>query len=150
MSAISGSVVSQLSAVADEPSLIVELLANELPTKSTFFIQLVFISTVLGLGIELLRIVPVIMASLRGCFGPNLTEEERNSPWLFLNPIAVPPIFNHASVLSQVVLFCMILFVYAVIAPLTSIVLLLSFLILGSGYRHQLIYIYPPTQESGG
>jgi len=90
------------------------------------------------------------MSSLRGCLGPNLTEKERNTPWLFFSPISVPPIFNHASVLSQVVFLCMVLFVYAVLAPLTSIILVLSFLALGSGYRHQLIYIYPPTQESGG
>lgn len=150
VSAIAGSVVSQLSAVIADPWLIIDLLANELPTKSTFFIQLVFISTVLGLGIELLRVAPAILASLRSCFGPNLTEEERNSPWLFLSPLAVPPVFNHASALSQIVLFCMILFVYAVLAPLTSIVMVVSFLILGSGYRHQFVYIYPPTQESGG
>ncbi|CAB9513971.1 CSC1-like protein ERD4 [Seminavis robusta] len=150
VSALAGSLVSQLSLLAEQPTLIVEVLANELPTKSTFFIQLVFISTVLGLGIELLRVVPVIMASLRGCLGPNLTEKERNQPWLFFNPLAVPPVFNHASVLSNVVLFCMILFVYAVIAPLTAIFMVLSFLVLAAGYRHQLIYIYPATQESGG
>lgn len=150
VSAISGSIFAQLSAMIENPTNIISLLANELPTKSTFFIQLVFISTVLGLGIELLRIGPAILAWLRTCTGPNLTEEERNSPYLFLNPLAVPPKFNHASALSNVVLFCMILFVYAVIAPLTSIVLLAAFPILSSGYRNQFIYIYPPAQESGG
>ena len=134
----------------DDPSQIVSLLANELPTKSTFFIQYIFIVTVLGVGMELLRVAPVIMASLRDCFGPSLTEKERNTPWLFFSPLACPPIFNHAAVLSSVVLFCMILFVYSVLAPLTSIVLVLSFLLIGSAYRHQIIYIYPPTQESGG
>ena len=136
--------------MVDDSSKIISLLANELPTKSTFFIQYIFIVTVLGVGMELLRVVPVIMASLRGCLGPNLTEKEKNTPWLFFSPLACPPLFNHASVLATVVLFCMILFVYAVIAPLTSIVLVISFLILGSAYRHQLIYIYPPSQESGG
>lgn len=150
VSAISGSIVSQFSAVIENPTNIISLLANEFPTKSTFFIQLVFISVVVGLGFELLRIGPAIFAWLRTCIGPNLTEEERTSPYLFLNPLAVPPVFNHASALSNIVLFCMILFVYAVIAPLTSIVLLAVFPILSSAYRNQFIYIYPASQESGG
>jgi len=136
--------------MAQDPGLIVSLLANELPTKSTFFIQYVFIVTSLGVGIELLRIGPVVMASLRSKFGPNLTEKEKNTPWLFFSPLACPPLFKHAAVLSTVVLFCMILFVYAALAPLTAIILTLSFMALGSAYRHQLIYIYAPAQESGG
>jgi Calcium-dependent channel, 7TM region, putative phosphate len=117
---------------------------------STFFIQLIFISTVLGLGLEVLRVGPAIMSGLRAHLGPNLTEKERNTPWLFFSPLAVPPVFNHASVLSDVVLFCMILFVYAVIAPLVSIFLVFALLILAAGYRHQFVYIYPSKQESGG
>lgn len=150
VSAISGSVVKELSNMIEDPTKIISLLANALPTQSTFFIQYVFIVTVLGVGIELLRVGPVVMASLRGCLGPNLTEKERNTPWLFFSPLSCPSLFNHAAILATVVLFLMILFVYTVIAPLTSIVLVLSFLLLGSAYRHQLIYIYPPAQESGG
>jgi Calcium-dependent channel, 7TM region, putative phosphate len=128
----------------------VDILANALPGKSTFFIQLVFISTVLGLGIEVLRVGPVVMAGLRARLGPNLTEKERNMPWLFFSPLAVPPVFNHASILCNVVLFCMVLFVYAVLAPLVSIFMVFAFLILAAGYRHQFVYIYPSKQDSGG
>lgn len=59
---------------------------------------------------------------------------------------------NHSSVLMQLrqVLNFMVLLVYAVMSPLTAFVLGFCFFYLSVAYRHQFVYIYPPTPDSGG
>lgn len=146
----SGDLVAELTYYFQNPAELVTLLAQKLPSKYTYFIQLIVISAVVGLGTELLRVGPVITASLRSCIGPNLTEKERNTQWKFLRPISIPPDFPHASALAQIVLATMVMYVYTVVSPITNIVLLVVFLLIGSGYRHQFIYIYQPSPDSGG
>jgi len=51
---------------------------------------------------------------------------------------------------SLQVLFMMVLFVYAVISPVTPVVTALCFLFMGSSARHQFVYIYHPEKDSGG
>lgn len=70
--------------------------------------------------------------------------------FLFLRTLSDPLEFEHADLLAQVVLYFTVQFVYAVIAPITSIVLAFCFLFLGSAYRHQFVFIYPTRPDSGG
>jgi len=44
----------------------------------------------------------------------------------------------------------MVLYVYGCMAPITSYFTLLVFGLLAIGFRHQLIYVYPPANDSGG
>ena len=44
----------------------------------------------------------------------------------------------------------MIFFVYATIAPLSSVALGLAFFILSFSFRHQFVYIYPKHPDTGG
>jgi Calcium-dependent channel, 7TM region, putative phosphate len=44
----------------------------------------------------------------------------------------------------------MVMLVYAVISPVTSFVTALCFLVMGSIFRHQFVYIYPTVPDSGG
>jgi hypothetical protein len=48
------------------------------------------------------------------------------------------------------VLYFTILFVYSTVAPIVNFVLGFLLLLLASLFRHQFIYIYPPTPDSGG
>lgn len=102
------------------------------------------------LAFELLRVGPLILSSIRSCVGPRLTERERSKRFLFLRPLADPSEFEHADLLSQLVLYFTVELVYAVIAPLTSFVLGFCFLIMFISYRHQFIFIYPKKPDSGG
>jgi hypothetical protein len=150
VSAVSGGIVSELSNMIQEPALIVELLANSLPTRSTLFIQIILVDTSVSMGVELLRVVPIGMAGIRSLVGPNLTQKERETSWMGLSPLADPAGFEHADLLAGTVLYFMVYFVYATIAPITCFFMGACFLAMGAGYRHQLVYIYPTFPDSGG
>lgn len=133
ISTISGSITSELANMIDNPEIIVELLANSLPTQSSYFIQLMFVFTFFFHGLELLRVIPLGYALVRRFVGPNLTSKERQRKWKFLYSLEDPPDFWHAETFSQIVLFYVVFFVYSTISPLTSVFLLGCFVILESG-----------------
>jgi Calcium-dependent channel, 7TM region, putative phosphate len=88
--------------------------------QATYFIQIVFVSTAISIGLEMLRVQPLVMALIRSFLPPNLTEEERQTTVFgMFRPLADPDDFGHAANLAQVVLNFIIMLVYAVIAPLT-------------------------------
>mmetsp|Transcript_20279 Transcript_20279/g.34620 ORF Transcript_20279/g.34620 Transcript_20279/m.34620 type:complete len:394 (+) Transcript_20279:1167-2348(+) len=150
VSAISGGLLAELNIILKKPSSIIELLANTLPAQSTYFVQIVLVTTFLGQGLELLRVYPLGMAWLRGRIGPNLTEKERNTTYMELHPLSDPMEFQHAEVFGQTILYFMVMFVYSTLAPIVNYFLAFCFIIMGSGYRHQFVYNYPKTPDSGG
>eukprot|EP00978_Attheya_sp_CCMP212_P005554 scaffold12474_cov55-Attheya_sp.AAC.1 len=72
--------------------------------------QILLVQTFIGVGVELLRIGPVVVAFIRGKVGPSLTEEERNATWLGLRPFSDPAPFLHAIKLYGFVLYFMLPF----------------------------------------
>ena len=80
-----------------------DLLATSLPSQSTYFIQISFVSIVVQGGMELLRVVPIVMATLRSFIGPRLTEKEKGTTFLGLRPLNDPSKFSHADFTSQAV-----------------------------------------------
>lgn len=151
VSAISGGVYAQLTEILKDPAAIVDLLGNSLPTRGTYFVQIVLVTTFLGQGLELLRVFPLVIAFLRSKIGPNLTTKERNKIYRkYLRPLSDPSEFEHAQVFAIVVLYFMVIFVYAVISPIINYFMALCFLLMGTGYRYQFISNYPPTPDSGG
>jgi calcium permeable stress-gated cation channel len=112
--------------------------------------QLILIQTVIGLGCELLRTTALLQALLRSHLGPRVTEKERSLPFIGLRPLCNPRYFLHAQVLAGTTLRFMVLFSFAVLSPFVSYVLCFSFVMLEVGFRHQFIYIYPSTLDSGG
>lgn len=150
VSAISGGISAELANMLSNPERIFDFLANSLPAQSTYFAQVILTSTFVLQSFELLRVYPLATALLRQWFGPRLTKKERQEPWFFLHPLEDPPDFGHAEIFAQIILFFMIFFVYAVIAPFTSFVVLVCFLILESGYRYQFIHNFPRAFDTGG
>jgi len=151
VTAISGSILDELSAMIKDSSLIVDLLARTLPQQSTFFIQILIVDTcIFTMGVELLRVVPLVMALLRRFLGPKLTQKERETTWMGLRPLNDPSEFSHAEVLASTVLYYTVFFVYATLAPITSWFMLVCFTFLSVAYRHQFVYIYPTFPDSGG
>ena len=150
MASLAGSITAAISVLFDQPKQFIDFLATTLPPQATFFIQLILISTVFGLGLEVLRTTAIVQAWLRKRVGPNLTEKERNKTWMGLRPFADPRGFLHARVSASTMLFFMVAFVYMTLSPITSYFLAFCFLAMGAGYRHQFIYIYPNLNDSGG
>lgn len=82
--------------------------------------------------------------------GPNLTKKERNTRFLWLHPLSDPWDFQGAEIFGEGVLYFVVLFVYATIAPITCFFLAFCWLLMGSCYRHQFFYNYDKIPDSGG
>jgi hypothetical protein len=95
--------------MADDPSLIISLLANSLPQQATYFLQISFVSIVISGGTEILRVVPIALAVLRSFIGPKLTEKEQRTTFLGLRPLYDPLEFEHADFQSNAVSCWMVL-----------------------------------------
>jgi hypothetical protein len=134
----------------ENPESIIDLLANSLPAQSSYFIQILLALTFLMQSLEFLRVYPLGMAFLRHYIGPNLTKSERHQTWGGINALEDPPEFWHAETLAQIILFFMVFFVYAPIAPVTTFFLYFCFILIESGYRYQFIHNYPRPFDTGG
>jgi calcium permeable stress-gated cation channel len=134
----------------ERPEDIINLLANSLPAQSSYFIQLMIISTFVFLTVELLRLYPLSVTLLRRCIGPRLTEKERQRNYGYLRPLDDPPDFWHAETFAQLLLYYVVFFVYAVIAPVVAFVTVICFTMLESGYRYQFFHNYPRANDTGG
>uniref|UniRef100_A0A7S4JEF4 CSC1/OSCA1-like 7TM region domain-containing protein n=1 Tax=Odontella aurita TaxID=265563 RepID=A0A7S4JEF4_9STRA len=147
---ISGSIFDSLQDMIENPTDIPKFLAESVPKQATSFMQYVIVQTVLNLGFEIIRVGPIVTAWIRGKFGPNLTEKERETPWMGLTPISVAPEFDFADVQANLILYYMIMFVYSVLAPITIFVMGGAFLLFSMCYRHQLFFVYSTENDSGG
>jgi hypothetical protein len=90
------------------------------------------------------------MAFARRFVGPKLTAKERRKSWKMFSSLEDPPEFFHAEVLAQIILFYVVFFVYATIAPIACLFLWLCFLICESGYRYHFIHNNKTSPDSGG
>jgi hypothetical protein len=106
--ALAGGLLSAYSNVVEDPYSAVDLLANSLPAQSTLFIQIVVVNVLLGLALELLRVVPIVIAWIRGMFGPGLTPKEKSAAWFGLRPLSDPSPFSHPSISAWTVLYFMV------------------------------------------
>ena len=150
VSAVSGTITAELTNILNNPEELVDLLANSLPAQSSYFIQIAFVFTFLLQGLDLIRLHPLGSAFFRRFVGPNLTRKERRKTYSVFNSLEDPPPFYHAEVFAQIVLFYVVFFVYAVIAPISCLFLLVCFLLCESGYRYHFIHNYKTQPDSGG
>ena len=148
--ALSGSILAALNEIIEDWTKVVNLLATTVPQQVTSFIQYVQVRNFLGCSIELLRIARCAVAFLRKRVGPNLTEKERNKPWMGLLPMSEPEEIEYPLLFADMVLYFMINLVYSCIAPIMSYILLICFGVLSLVYRHQLIYTYSRKNDNGG
>jgi Calcium-dependent channel, 7TM region, putative phosphate len=95
----------EISNIVSNPNIstIINLLATSLPSQSTYFIQILMVSTAITGGMEILRVVPALLAFLRGYIGPKLTQKERDTPAMGLAPLSAPSQFSHADITSTMV-----------------------------------------------
>ena len=151
ISSISGTISAELENILNNPDELSQLLANSLPAQSSYMLQIIFVSTFVLQGVELIRAWPLGLALIRRYVGPNLTAKERRTTWKHvLTPLEDPPEFEHAEVYAQLVLFYVVFFVYSSIAPMVSVFMAPCCLICESGYRYHFIHNHKPTPDSGG
>ena len=133
---------------------VITLLSEALPAQAAFFIQLIIVQSLVPLGIELLRIIPIVMNMIRkllaNLLGHNLSEKERNE--MFILPSLNDPAeyFFGTETGTKIVVLTMVQYVYSCMSPITSFFTLLVFSFLTVGLRNQFLFIYPPMNDSGG
>eukprot|EP00286_Rhodomonas_abbreviata_P018002 CAMPEP_0181328096 /NCGR_PEP_ID=MMETSP1101-20121128/22498_1 /TAXON_ID=46948 /ORGANISM="Rhodomonas abbreviata, Strain Caron Lab Isolate" /LENGTH=913 /DNA_ID=CAMNT_0023436891 /DNA_START=153 /DNA_END=2894 /DNA_ORIENTATION=+ len=158
VSAIAGSLFSQLDEFVDEPiNKIQDILANSLPAQAVTFMSLIFVKTTYRLMTEMLRPRAAFYGWLRRFCGPRATPEERAkdylglSPFIWvLRPLTSPGPLKYTVLFADLVLMFTVLFVYSVLFPLSALFLFAAFFLLDVGYRNQMIYIYDPGNDTGG
>ncbi|KAM7256346.1 hypothetical protein ACFE04_012087 [Oxalis oulophora] len=139
---IGGSLFGSLKQIEDHPNSTVTLLATSLPGNASFFITFVALRFFVGYGLELSRLVPLIIYHLKRKYLCK-TEAERKVAWY-------PGDLSYATRLPSDMLILIIVICYSIIAP---IILLFGIIYFGLGWlilRNQALKVYVPTYESYG
>ena len=141
--------------IINDPISGVALVAEALPAQAGYFIQLILVQNLLAIGLELLRISPVVQNMVRKIaiklMGFNLTEKERSSTFMGIRSLSDPLEYYFGRELgAKTILLMMVLYVYSCMAPITSYFTLLVFLVVTVSFRNQFIYVYPIANDSGG
>lgn len=126
----------------DQPKEIVSILAKSLPSNATFFLTFVALKFFVGYGLELSRIVPLIIFHLKRKYLCK-TETEVKEAW-------APGDLGYVSRVPGDLLIITIVLCYSVIAP---IILPFGVLYFGLGWlilRNQALKVYVPSYESNG
>jgi len=150
VSLISESIVTELKVVFRDPHRFVGLLASNLPKRGAYFMRLLVISACVGTLLELYRAVPLFQFAVRCCLGRYETEKQRSQAIGPFKPLCVVDKFYFSRIQARILLYFMVLFVYSSISPVVNWMCLIFFLFLGSVYRHQFVFNYPKTPDSGG
>uniref|UniRef100_A0A2P2IPP4 CSC1/OSCA1-like 7TM region domain-containing protein n=1 Tax=Rhizophora mucronata TaxID=61149 RepID=A0A2P2IPP4_RHIMU len=135
---LSGSVISQLSvftSVRDIPTQ----LAKAIPTQATFFMTYVLTSGWASLACELMQVFPLLCNLIRKFI---LRKKEDSSYWLMSFPY-------HTEV-PRVLLFGLIGFTCAIMAPLILPFVLIYFSLAYLVYKNQILNVYIQKYQSGG
>ena len=85
---------------------------------SSFFITLVTMKSILGLGVELVRTLSIVQSGVRYLLFPNSTLPEKRLVRLGMRAIDDPGWFPFHKILAQDMLVVVISVVFAVVAPI--------------------------------
>jgi fumarate reductase subunit D len=147
---LSGALIDNLSTIFQTPVEFINLLAKDLLSRSGYFMQIIIVSSSLGMLMELYRVVPLFQSVLRANLGRRLTEKERNRKVGFLRPLSLPDKVYFSRLQARYPLYFLVLFVYSVVSPLVCWFCLAFFMFAGSVYRYQFVFNYPSIPDSGG
>ncbi|KAJ9691099.1 hypothetical protein PVL29_013323 [Vitis rotundifolia] len=107
---VGGTLFSTFKTIEDKPKSIVSVLAKSLPSNATFFLTFVALKFFVGYGLELSRIVPLIIFHLKRKYLCK-TETEVKEAW-------APGDFGYVSRVPGDLLIITIVLCYSVIAPI--------------------------------
>lgn len=138
---IAGSLLSQLDAFIDEPASIVSLLAESVPSFSTFFINFIMLATFAQWPLQLVRAPALVIGSILQKFSVTEYEKEQAS---------LPPQFAYGSSYPMYLLIFLIGLAYCVIAPLISPFAFMYFFFGYMVIKAQFLYVFDPKTENGG
>uniref|UniRef100_A0A0C9QXW6 TSA: Wollemia nobilis Ref_Wollemi_Transcript_816_2869 transcribed RNA sequence n=1 Tax=Wollemia nobilis TaxID=56998 RepID=A0A0C9QXW6_9CONI len=140
--AIGGALFQSLKEIEKHPNKITDLLGKSLPPVATFFISFVALKVFVGYGLELSRVVPLIIYHIKRRFLCK-TEAERREAW-------APGPFSYATRVPNDMLIITIALTYSVIAPMILPIAILYFAVGWIVLRNQALKVYVPKYESNG
>ncbi|PWA96639.1 early-responsive to dehydration stress protein (ERD4) [Artemisia annua] len=139
---IGGTLFDSFKDIQKNPDTITQKLAASLPGNATFFLTFVALKFFVGYGLELSRIVPLIIFHLKRKFLCK-TEGDVKEAWL-------PSDLGYATRIPNDLLILTITLCYCVISPL---ILPFGAVYFGLGwlvFRNQVLKVYVPKYESYG
>ncbi|XP_010245168.1 PREDICTED: CSC1-like protein ERD4 [Nelumbo nucifera] len=139
---VGGTLFQTFKDIEKHPNNIVSLLGTGLPGNATFFLTFVALKFFVGYGLELSRLVPLVMYHLKRRFLCK-TEAELKEAW-------APGDLGYATRVPSDMLIIIIVLCYSVIAP---IIIPFGVLYFGLGWlilRNQALKVYVPSYESYG
>ncbi|KAK9706996.1 hypothetical protein RND81_07G166400 [Saponaria officinalis] len=139
---IGGTLFGTLKEVEGHPNRIVSLLAQSLPDNATFFLTYVALKFFVGYGLELSRIVPLIIFHLKKKYVCK-TEADIREAW-------APADFKYATRVPGDLLILTIVLCYSVIAPLIIVFGVIYFALGWLVLRNQALNVYVPSYETCG
>ncbi|XP_008784823.2 CSC1-like protein ERD4 [Phoenix dactylifera] len=139
---IGGALFSSLKTIIDHPKQIVSMLGTSLPASATFFLTFVALKFFVGYGLELSRLVPLIIFHLKRKFLCK-TEAEVKEAW-------APGDFGYATRVPNDMLIVTVVLCYSVIAPLIIPFGVVYFALGWLIARNQALKVYVPKYESNG
>ena len=139
---VGGTLFQSLKKIEKKPNSIVSLLGTSLPPNATFFITFVALKFFVGYGLELSRLVPLVIYHIKRRFLCK-TEAELQEAW-------APGAFGYATRVPNDMLIITIALCYSVIAPTILPFAILYFAVGWIVLRNQALKVYVPSYESNG
>ncbi|XP_058070875.1 CSC1-like protein ERD4 [Magnolia sinica] len=139
---LSGTLFSSLKTIEKNPNQIITILGHSLPTNASFFLTFVALKFFVGYGLELSRLIPLIIYHLKKKYMCK-TEAEVKEAW-------APGDLGFATRVPNDMLIVTIVLCYSVIAPL---IIPFGVMYFGLGWlilRNQALKVYVPSFESNG
>lgn len=131
-----------LTTIINHPAEIVNMLAKSLPGSATFFLTFVALKFLVGYGLELSRLVPLIIFHLKRKYLCK-TEEEVRAAW-------APVDLGYNTRVPNDMLIATVVLCYSVIAPLIIPFGVAYFALGWLIARNQILRVYVPSYESYG
>ncbi|XP_068657216.1 CSC1-like protein ERD4 isoform X2 [Aristolochia californica] len=139
---IGGTLFSSLKTVQKHPDQLISMLGQNLPPNAIFFLTFVALKFFVGFGLELSRLVPLVIYHIKRKYLCK-TEDELRAAW-------APGDLGYATRVPNDILILTIVLCYSVIAPL---ILPFGVAYFGLGWlilRNQALKVYVPSYESYG
>uniref|UniRef100_A0A0D9WVH0 CSC1/OSCA1-like 7TM region domain-containing protein n=1 Tax=Leersia perrieri TaxID=77586 RepID=A0A0D9WVH0_9ORYZ len=139
---ITSTLFKSLTTIIDNPTGIVNMLANSLPGSATFFLTFVALKFFVGYGLELSRLVPLIIFHLKRKYLCK-TEDDVRAAW-------APGDLGYNTRVPNDMLIVTIVLCYSVIAPLIIPFGVAYFALGWIIAKNQVLRVYVPSYESYG
>ncbi|XP_062189010.1 CSC1-like protein ERD4 [Phragmites australis] len=139
---IGNTLLSSLTTIINHPAEIVDMLAKSLPKSATFFLTFVALKFFVGYGLELSRLVPLIIFHLKRKYLCK-TEDEVKAAW-------APGDLGYNTRVPNDMLIATVVFCYSVIAPLIIPFGVAYFALGWLIAKNQIMRVYVPSYESNG